>query len=114
MFYSNETAEAFIMVENHDSKLAIKSVEFRVIQKIRIQHTWREYEVIENLDHTRIEPGQKCDDLKAMHLDFSKIKYTVAQEKRKMYMGHRITKPRTEEEHFLLSNLPPATHGRHI
>ena len=76
VFYSNEIANADVMVDNSKSQLKINEVEFQVTQKLRIEaghgfhHRWNgDFDVLENKDQSGVEAGHPEQVAKRMTLN---------------------------------------------
>ena len=89
---------------------------------MRIDPGWRahyfgQFPIIQNVDRTAIMPGQTEITTKQMQLNLATIAYVVNQMKKKkrpgLFSGFDMV-PRSPEEIFMLSQLAPATHSRHI
>jgi hypothetical protein len=121
VFYGNEVCAANVAVDNHACKAKINSVSFELQQRLNIYGHHREhysnFTVIRNDDRSVIMPGQTEVTTKQMQLNLASIAYIVNNMKRKkrpgIFSGHEMV-PRSPEEIFMLSQLSPACHSRHI
>lgn len=120
MFYSNEAALADVIVDNHECKLKINEIEFQVVQRLHLRgfHNWQgSFDVIENKDRSGVAPLYTEPVTKKMALNFANIRYVVEAMKRKkkpgLFAGSEMI-PRSPEEIFMLGQLSPATHSKHI
>ena len=108
MFYSNEAALADVIVDNHECKLRINEIEFKVVQKLFLSclHTrLYTFDVVENKDLSGVAPLYTEPVTKKMALDFSNIKYIVEPMKKKKKPCHLSgfeMVPRSPEEIFML------------
>ena len=124
VFFSNEIAYATVTVDNALSQLQVTEVEFQVSQNLRINgsgsfhHSWSgKFDILENKDRSGIAAGAQEKITKRMGLDLSQIKYqidTMKKCKGKGMFAGKTTCPRSPEEMFMLSQLAPATHSKHI
>ena len=81
-------------------------------QRINLPGRTFTFDLIENKDRSGIDPKQS-EIVKQMQLNLQAIHYTCTPFKRKkMFQG--APKARTPEEIFMLTQMAPATHSRHI
>lgn len=72
------------------------------------------FDLIENKDHSGIDPNQK-EIVKQMQLNLEAIRYACEPHKSKKKEKDGVTpKKRTPDEIFMLSQMAPATHAKHI
>ena len=106
VFFSNETANAVISINNSACKHAIKEIEFQVTQIVSINGRWgfnKKWDILENKDKSRIE-AHGGEITKTMQLNLGQITYTVDPMKKKKTGILSSTKVnRTPEEMFELS-----------
>lgn len=118
VFYSNEIAMADIALDNSKAQVNATEMEFQVVQKLRISggSGWldggrelsKSYDLLENQDHNVVPAGNADLVIKNFSLNLADIKYAINPHRSKK------NKPRSPEEMFMMSQLPPATHSRHI
>mmetsp|Transcript_28176 Transcript_28176/g.42648 ORF Transcript_28176/g.42648 Transcript_28176/m.42648 type:complete len:116 (-) Transcript_28176:284-631(-) len=83
VFFSNEVATASVAVDNSKSQLFVKSVEFRVIQNLKIEHYHHTFDVLGSIDESGIEAEKEEVDTKIMQLNLADIRYDVEPQKKK-------------------------------
>ena len=101
-----------VTVDNSKQHLRIREVEFQVVQRINLPGRTFTFDIIENKDRSGINPSAEAIT-KQMQLNLAAIRYHCEPFKRKkMFQGQ--PKARAPEEIFMLTQMAPATHSRHI
>lgn len=97
MFYSNETAIADVVVDNHECDLKISSISFEVLMRLIIygeeESSFEPMIVISDKDESGIAPKYTEPVTKQFALNFAEINYNLKTSK----------KPKSPEEIFMLS-----------
>ena len=125
VFYNNEWAGCDLHINNNESQLPIREVEFQVCQRLFLgtpggwgrTHT-ENFDVLENQDHAVIAAHHPDPVVKQMGLNLANIVYHASPTQKRKVKGegffgstHKVDVPRSKEEMFQLTNLPPATHS---
>ena len=110
VFTPQENAEGEIKIDNSECGVGVSKVSFSIEQVIKQKIGGHKNTEVKTIIHREIDgpDANEGDFKKEMELDLSKIKYEVADEKKKKGKMKKIS----DEDKFMMASLQPACHTK--